>query len=180
MNCYLHLLLIASYCAGNTTSMESKCDCPAACNVTTYNADLSYAALSLDGIDSLLSDNRDEIQRKHVAAKELQDRVKSSSIIDTLQKLDRVDATVAQFIQFWTSKIKRLETSLVYRVERALGSAVTMANSDINSLFQNITNCTNFYDKNLAMERKWLQGTLDQVGYLMKDSLLPTSDFMEQ
>ena len=153
--------------------MESKCDCPAACNVTTYNADLSYAALSLDGIDSLLSDDRDEIQRKHVAAKELQDRVKSSSIIDTLQKLDRVDMAVMNFTDYWTSKIKQIETSLLYRVEKALTSAVKMGNEDVNRLFKNITHYITYYQKNLALERKWLDDMLSAGGYMIGNAIHP-------
>ena len=153
--------------------MESKCDCPAACNVTTYNADLSYAALSLDGIDSLLSDDRDEIQRKHVVAKELQERVKSSSIIDTLQKLERIDKTVAQFNEIWKSKIERVETSLVYRIIDALVQSIYMANADINQLYQKLPEYIKFYDDNLRMERMWLDDCVKKIELLVKDASTP-------
>ena len=153
--------------------MESKCDCPAACNMTTYNADLSYAALSVDGIDSLLSDDRDEIQRKYIATKELQDRVKSSSIIDTLQKLHRVDVTVMNFADYWASKIKDIETSLLHRVEKALTLAVNMANEDSNRLFENITHYMTYYQSNLALERKWLDDMLSAGGYMIGNAIHP-------
>ena len=164
---------VVIFCAGNATSKESQCDCPAACNVTTYNADLSYAALSRDGINSLLSDDGDEIQKKHVAAKELQHRLEFSSISDTLQKLNQIDTTVAQFNQFWTSKITSIETSLIYRVEKALISAVHMANEDVNSLFANTIKYMNYYSEHLTQERQLLDDMLRAGRYLIADAMHP-------
>ena len=165
---YLSLL-----CFAGNVSTESKCDCPAACNVTTYNADLSHAALSVDGINSLLSDDHDEIQKKHVAAEEIQERLESSSFIDTLQKLNQIDTTVTQFDQFWTSKIKRIETSSIYRVDKALTSAVEMANRDVSSLFVNITDYIIYYRENLALEREVLDDMFQRAGSLFADAIHP-------
>ena len=165
---YLSLL-----CFAGNASTESKCDCPAACNVTTYNADLSYAALSVDGINSLLSDDHDEIQKKHVAAEEIQERLESSSFIDTLQKLNHIDTTVTQFDQFWTSTIKRIETSSIYRVDKALTSAVEMANRDVSSLFVNVTAYNIYYRENLALEREVLDDMFQRAGSLFADAIHP-------
>ena len=165
---YLSLL-----CFSGNVSTESKCDCPAACNVTTYNADLSYAALSVDGINSLLSDDHDEIQKKHVAAEEIRERLESSSFVDTLQKLNQIDTTVTQFDQFWTSKIKRIETSSIYRVDKALTSAVEMANRDVSSLFVNISDYIFYYRENLALEREVLDDMFQRAGSLFADAIHP-------
>ena len=173
MECYLLGVLSAACCVGNTTSMESRCDCPAACNVTTYNADLSYAALSLDGIDALLSDDHDEIQRKHVAAKELQDRVESSSMIEIFEKLYRIETSVAQFDQFIKSKIERIETSLIYRLQTAIFESIQMAHNDVENLFKNISKYSSFYRNNLAFERDWLVETAEHARYMLKGATLP-------
>lgn len=152
--------------------MTSQCHCPAACNVTAYNADLSYAALSVDGIDALLADDRAEIAAKHVTAKELQQRVKAASMIGMLQKLRRIDETVAEFQQFWESKINRVQTSIVYRIEKALASTVKMANDDIGSLYQNVSHYKAFYYKYLSGDRQWLGELLARADSAMKDGLM--------
>ena len=157
----------------NGSIVNPKCDCPAACNVTTYNADLSYAALSLDGIDSLLVDKRAAIQNKHVNAIALQHRVKQSSMTDILTKIRMIDKTVTKFAQFWSSKIERLESSHIFLVENAVAKIIDMANQDIKLLFQNITGYTIDYERHLAMERNWFDEIFAKMVQLMKDGYLP-------
>ena len=153
--------------------MKPECDCPATCNVTTYNADLSFAALSLDSIDSILLDKHAAIKDKNVHSKALRHRVIPSSMTDILAKLRLVDKTVAQFSNFWTSKIDINGSSLISHIESALDLSIDMANNDVKSLFKNITNYIAFYNRNLAMERIWLEETLVKVDHLIKDGLLP-------
>ena len=141
--------------------------------MTTYSADISYTALSVNGINSLLSDGHDEIQKKHVAAEEIQERLESSSFIDTLQKLKKIDTTVTQFFQFKTSMIERTETSLIYRIDEALKFAIDMANKDVSGLFVNITDYNTYYRDNLAFQREWLDDMLHRGGSLLSGVMRP-------
>ena len=146
------------------------CDCPSACNITSYNPDLSYAALSLDGIDLLISDHHDDIQRKYVHARRLLSRVKSSALIAILQKLSKLNQTIARFTPFWQSNVERIETSIVRRIEAGLEKIISMAKQDVEKLFVNITKYHSFYRKSLASSREWIDNQLESAKIHLKNS----------
>jgi hypothetical protein len=167
---YFECVLPAPAVSNKSGDFMAVCDCPAACNVTSYNADLSYAALSLEGIDLLLSENRNAIQRKHITARELQLRVNSEALIGIFQKLDRLQQSVADFVLFWRAKVERAETSSVRRIEAALGKSIDMANHDIDQLFRNLSRYETFYRKRLEIRREWMSTALETIAGNLRDA----------
>ena len=96
--------------------------------------------------------------------------MKSSSMIDILQKLRKIEQSVATFTQFWTSKIERTETSLVYRATQAIELLDQMAVNDVKKLFENLAGYKKFYDDYLRMERTWLDDSMEEIDTLFKDA----------
>ncbi len=133
-----------------------ECGCPAACNVTTYNADLSYAALSVDGMDALLADGRAAIHRKYTAARGLRERVTPAAMLATLQRIMHVQHAITAFSQFWTSRIERVQTALSYRLEAAIGMSISMVNEDVTRLYGNVSAYQQHYYRRLSTGRQWI------------------------
>jgi hypothetical protein len=156
-------MTILYFVSGEPTN-KTECHCPAACNVTVYTPDLSYAALSVDGIDALLADDRAQIAGKHVTAKELQQRVKAASMIDMLQKLRRVQQSVADFRHFWTTGIESgREGSFDFRVIRDLERIQQMAVNDLSNLFWDLPNFQNSYEWHVGGERGGLDKYISEI-----------------
>ena len=162
------------YISVDKSMSETAClSCPAACNVSTFNADLSYAKLSFDGIDALLSGQRDSIQRKYITSNQLQQRVVDTAMIDVLEHFFKNQLEVDKANEYWESKLEREQTSIVSRIEKALQRVVSMAEHDIHELFDDVSRYIVKYEMDFEIERIWMMEALNEYDILLRDGLLP-------
>ena len=111
----------------------------------------------------------DAIKQKHITAKELQHRIKSSSMIAILQKIVKINVTLINFSRFWTMKIGRMETSVVRRIDKAITKSIHMANGDVGRLFTNISDYIDLSNHYLAPSQKWVLQQFDKANSLILD-----------
>ena len=139
-----------------TTTQDEFCECPSDCNVTVHNAALSYAALSADGIGSLLSTHRKRIQGKYTNAREIKERVDPETLLRTLKMMQDIDVSMEEYRYHWEFKVYNKQTSVITRLETAIEKVIEMASKDINGLFRNVSQYVEFYDSNLIIARHWV------------------------
>jgi hypothetical protein len=141
--------------------------------VTAYNADLSYASLSADGIDALLSDHKETIQKKYIESKEIQDRLNPKSMQDIMKMIQEIEKSVDDYHQFWKFKIYNQATSVIVRLQSSFSKCGEMAISDLESLFANASNYKSVYEDNLHIEREWIAKVLDDSFNAYNYAVLP-------
>lgn len=81
---------------------NKSCDCPDACKVFSYSAEMSYAALSSLSVDNLLRSDTDDLEKKYIEALETKHRVEMQYLKQTVQGLGNVSNTLENFI--WTTE----------------------------------------------------------------------------
>ena len=70
------------------------CECPDACEVFSYGAELSYAALSTLSVESLLTSDVDRITANYHKALEIRQRVLTENLEQTVIGLENITSNL--------------------------------------------------------------------------------------
>lgn len=73
------------------------CDCPDACRVYSYGAEMSYAALSSLSVDNMLHSNTTTLEKKYRHALEIRHRVDVTHLEETIFGLRNITTAISNY-----------------------------------------------------------------------------------
>ena len=139
------------------TSMD-KCDCPDACNQTSYDVQLSYSALSGLALNSILQDKKQMAKEDFQETMDLQHRVDSGDFIDMLSKMKDVLNAISLFKNF----IGTQTGHTLWFFQKAIKSVTTMTHLDLDLTLAQINEHNHVYSTFMKQERDAIVKTFEK------------------
>ena len=142
------------------------CQCPAACNDTAYDTELSYSALHVSNIDYFLGNRTQSIQQKFIAALQTKLNLNPTEFLHVLELYDNIVKVLKVYMSVSES------ITIVDFLTTSVGAVTGMLREDTNKLFGSLGDTIDFYEKNLAFEREWIVTLNEELGSVFNDVLM--------
>ena len=135
-----------------------KCDCPDACNRTSYDVQLSHSALSGLALRSILQDKEKMAKEDFQETMDLQHRVDSVEFIDMLSKMKDVLNAISLFKNF----IGTQTGHKLWFFQKAIKSVTIMTHLDLDLTLSQIKEHNHVYSTFMKQERDAIVKTFEK------------------
>ncbi len=142
---------------------------------------MSYAALSTLSVDTLLTSNVQELEKKYMNAMETQHRVRIYNLQNTVVGLQNVSSTLSNFQ--WV--VETFSASVLQRVNKALFQLHQMAYTDIKNMTSNMLKykqaIDQIYTPKLDLSLSMIETLTDNCIYILaKSSSMHNNSFTQR
>ena len=156
---------------GNQEDVK-KCTCPAACNITHYDVQLSYSALTVSNINFYLGNQTQHIQQKYTEAQQTKGFLTSESVLHKRELFHKFVDSVNSYKEFMeTFQDDKHPFGFVFW-KKSLDAITSMLETDMDVCYGDQETVIEFYATNLAFEREWVVTLNEKLERVFVDVLM--------